>query len=162
VADRLGEGRLALTALGVTLGAIQAISGASLLERLPAQGAMLLAVALMQAAWLTGLRRGRGGAVAGAVLNGLLVVVWATTRTRQPVGVLDALCAADALAIVTVALALGRPHGGAARVVGAFSQAAIVLAVVSLAAFAGGHTHRDRAAASGTSSPPTHLYCRLL
>ncbi len=163
VADRPGEARLALTALGAALAAIQATSGVTLLDVLPGQAAVLLAASLLQAVWLIGMRRRWSGTLAGGVaLNMLLIAVWAVARTRHPVGVLDALCAADSLAIVLVALTLARPRSGS-RAGAVLSQGAILLAVVSLAAAAGGHTHGDRPAGSAGSSVGTgHFYCRLL
>jgi hypothetical protein len=161
VAERRGDARLALLVLAVALAAIYAISAVTLAGRAPRTAAVLLAVAVLQAGWLASRRAAR----VGVALNVLLIAIWAVTRTRgQPIGLIDTLCAGDAAMVAGLAWLLGRSDGRLLRTFGpALSQGAIVLAAVSLAALAGGHTHVAQAAGPGPVRVQTHaFYCRLL
>ena len=171
--DRRSEARFAVVLLAGALSCVYAISGATAIGQAPAAGALLLAVAVLQAGWLLALRQRPGRALLlGSALNVLLVAIWALSRTRglpigdgaqQPVGLVDALCAADAAAIAVLAWRLNRPLGRRiARAAPLLSQWAIVLAVSSLGALAGGHTHGQRVAGDGSARGQVHIYCRLL
>jgi len=160
--------------LAGALGGIYVAGGVTLLGQLPRLALTLILVGLLQTACAAGAHRGGRFALGVTVLlNALLVACWLLSRTaglslgggpRQPVGVLDALCAADSILILGLALCARAP-GEPRRWWGALCQASILLAVLSVSALLGGHTHTARAAALHAlrgGAPQTHLYCRLL
>jgi hypothetical protein len=154
--DPRGEARLALRLLAGAVACIYAFAGGTLIGRLPETAAVLLAGAALQAAWPLGLRRRPAAAVlAGGVLNAVLIVVWIRSA---PITLLGVLCAADSIVLVV----LGRAHRRASRWTPGLAQLAIVLAVASLAALAGGHTPRPAPASAGTPVPTHAFYCSLL
>jgi hypothetical protein len=162
--ERLAEGRFALSVLAGALGGVYVASGASLLGRLTASGLLLIAVGLAEAALgAAGRRFGRSALWVAATLNALLFIQWGLDRTvgAQPIGVLDGLCAADAMVIATLAYLCAR-----APRAGLLSQPAILLAVLTVSALLGGHTHTAAAATTswpgGAGGAGGHLYCRLL
>lgn len=162
--DRRSEARFALLLSGGGLAAVYAISSVTATDRVPAAGALLAAIFVLQAGWLLALGyRTRGALAAGAALNLLLLGVWAISRARGlPIGAIDTLSAMTSLAIVALALTTIRVRAPGAALL---SQAAIVLAIASLSALgAGGHTsHRQPAAAAGApGAPPVQFLCRLL
>lgn len=160
VADPRGEAQLAAAVLAGAGAIVYAIGGATLIDRAPAAGAALLAGASLQAAWP--LSRRRPMRAAGVLLNLALIATWIAGHAGAlalggvgpaPVDLLAVLCLADSVVLV----ALGAP---ASRASGALSQLAIVLAVASLTALAGGHVHH---APPTPSAGPAHLfYCSLL
>jgi hypothetical protein len=110
--------------------------------------------------------------VAGAALNLLLVGVWVLSRTSglplglagpRPVGVIDALCAGGSLVLVALALALRAGSGRWADRIGAGAcQIGITIAVASVAALTGGHTHGNPGSSARGGAAPAHYFCRLL
>lgn len=87
---------------------------------------------------------------------------------HDPGGVLDSLCAVDsvAIAVAAVALLLARGRPAPARMSALLVHLPILLAVASLSALLGGHTHARAAGGHAAGSPaganPPSFYCRLL
>jgi hypothetical protein len=167
-ASGLAEARLALTLAGGTLVVVYAVSGATLLTRVPWTGGALLAVAALQAGWLPGRDDSRLRAAGGFTLNICLAGLWVLSRASglpfapggpQPVGVLDAIAAADSLTLALLALGAGFRSAPGRLLQPVLTHAAILLSVATLASLAGGHTHAP-AAASGAAAARA-LYCRL-
>jgi hypothetical protein len=158
VADPRGEAQLAAAVLAGAGAIVYAIGGATLIDRAPAAGAALLAGAALQAAWP--LSRRRPMRAAGVLLNLALIATWIAGHAGAlalggvgppPVDLLAALCLADSVVLVGLVALGGRA---------VLSQLAIVLAVASLTALAGGHVHH---APPTSSAGPAHLfYCSLL
>ncbi len=181
-----GDARFAMSGLAGALGGVYVASGVTLLGRLPAMAGALIAIGVLQALWSTAAYRGsRSALVVGLLTNILLALTWALSRMvglspgggggRLPVGVLDSLCAADSLVIVALTLGAwlrtrssqapaAEPESQPRRLrAGAASQLAILLAVLTVSALLGGHTHTAQAKGAGASSPGhLHFYCRLL
>jgi hypothetical protein len=171
------EARFSLSALTGALGGVYVAAGITLFGGLFGMAAFLVGVGICQAIWGTAAHRGsRRALVVGALGNALLVAAWVASRTvglspggggRLPVGILDALCAADSLVIVVLAtsslLRARRVRAGSRRPA-ISSQLAILLGVLTVSALLGGHTHTAQAQGPAWSSGPSHLhlYCRLL
>jgi hypothetical protein len=164
----------AVLLLGAAVACIYALDAAEVIQFLPGEAAVLFGIALVQGGWLVTARRGGPRSlIAGAVLNALLVGLWAASRTvglpigsvgRVPVGLLDSLCAVDSTVLALLALALasrGRP-----RVPSWSLAAAVALSLVSVCAL---HAPGTSVASSGSGlrfggaeHHPYHFYCQLL
>lgn len=165
--DARGEARLALGVLAGASACVYAIAGATVLGRVPQTGAALLVCAALQAAWPIALLRGRRPAaagLAGAVLNTALIA--ARVAASHPITLPAGVCVADSVVLVVLVLVLV-PARRRASAPG-LAQVAIVLAVASLTALAGGHLRHPAAAAATAAaagaSAPAHaaFYCSLL
>jgi hypothetical protein len=169
------EMRDATLLLAAVLASIYAIDAAASIAVAPGEGAVLLGIAGLQAAWLMAARRLRNGALlSGGALNVSLVSLWLVTRTvglpigtggSQPVGVLDALCAFDSAALAALAWTLGRPSAQWPKWAAAQSRSvAIVLAVGSLAALhvLGASPQRASVTTAGEAGHRYHFFCQLL
>ena len=170
------EARFALSGLTGALGGVYVVAGFTLPANLRDLTVALIAIGLVQAAWGTAAYRGSRIALGvGAVGNLMLATVWVLSRTVglpfgagaiQPVGILDALCAADSLVIVVVACGALMRAGAATRLrfpTAPLSQFAILMAVLTISALLGGHTHTPQAReVPGQAGPHLHFYCRLL
>jgi len=175
-AERRGsEARFALSVLAGALGGVYVVAGLTLVGRIASMGIALSAIGLSQGAWAAWARQSRHRACAlGALLNAVLIAVWLSSRTvglslggggRQPIGVLDTLCAIDSALIVLLAGSAARrsPPRFFARRSTSLSELAVLLAVLTVSALLGGHTHTAQAAQPGWShGSHVHLYCRLL
>jgi hypothetical protein len=171
--DQLGEAKFAVSILAGSLGGVYCAAGATLLGRLSILAAVLSAIGLAQAGWVTFAYRGsRRAVLIGCALNAILATTWLVSRTtglpfgggRQPLGLLDAFCAFDSAVIAVIAASIWsgvaqRPSAWTGRL----SHVAVLLAVLTVSALLGGHTHT---AARGATLPGVHqslhLYCRLL
>jgi hypothetical protein len=164
----------AVLLLGAAVSCIYALDAAEVIQFLPGEAAVLFGIAVVQGGWLVTARRGgRRALLGGAVLNALLVGLWATSRTvglpivsvgRVPVGLLDSLCAVDST--VLVLLALGLASRGRRPVPSWSLAVAVVLSLVSVCAL---HAPGTSVASSGSglrfggvSPHPYHFYCQLL
>jgi hypothetical protein len=160
--------------LGAGLACIYAIDAATVFGSTPIAGAVLVAIAAMQACWLRAARALRPRAlIASAALNLALTAVWLLSRTvglpvgssgPQPVGLLDALCAADSIAVVVLATSLmGTPARLASRATALLQKGSIVLAVASLSSLsAAAHAQSSPARAGAVHGVERHYFCQLL
>ncbi len=174
-ADLQREARFALSVLAGALGGVYVVAGATLVGRVSTLGLVLVGIGLAQASCGAAVHRGSRAAL-GVVAAGnvALAGVWLLSRTVgfwgggvQPVGILDALSAVDSVVLVALAVAalLAARRGPSRRVpgTGSMAQVAVLLAVLTLSALLGGHTHTAQAhVVFGQPAGLLHLYCRLL
>jgi hypothetical protein len=170
--------RDALIVLGAVVACIYALDAAQVAAAQPLLAGVLLGIGMAEAVWVIAAARrgGRGPLAAGAAFNALLAGLWVLSRTvglpvgsgkPLPVGVLDALCAIDTVAVAALAVALIGGWSGASfgRGGSRLRIAAVVLATVSLAAL---HVHPAVGAggpertADGHAAPRYHFVCQLL
>jgi hypothetical protein len=174
----VADSRFALAVLGGALAGVYLIAAGQLIGHHTATAMPALGIGLVQAVWSARVLTGTSRALlAGAVVNLLLVGAWTISHTfgltgsPQPVGVLDAFCAADSVAIALLAggLALAPRRLARARIGVLRVHLPILLAAASLSVLAGGHTHSSHSTEAGTVKSGTgagatapQLYCRLL
>lgn len=177
--DRYGQLRDATLLLAAVLACIYALEAANVIGIAPVQGGVLVGIAVLQAAWLIAVRSLRRDALLiGVVLNVLLVGLWVLSRTAglpgvaggpQPVGLLDAMCACDSIALIVLTIALFRVlgRGRPPRLAVQPLICAVVLAVGSLSAL---HAHGTAGPGSltagvahgATAGERYHFFCQLL
>jgi hypothetical protein len=154
--DARGEARLALILLAAASACVYAIAGATVIGRLPETGAALLVGAALQATWPLALRRRPAASgLAGVVLNAALIA--APVAASHPITLLAVVCVADSVVLMVLVPAHRR------ALAPGLAQVAIVLAVASLTALAGGHMRPPSAGVAARSAPArAAFYCSLL